>query len=38
MNRSSAATAFISTKECGVIKKGERYMYILKEELVMGGG
>ena len=38
MNRLSAAIAFISTTECEVIKKWERYLHILREELVIGGG
>ena len=38
MNRLSAAIEFISTTECRVIKKGERSLHILKEELVVGGG
>ena len=37
MNRLSAAIAFILTTECGVIKKLERSLYILKEELVLEG-
>ena len=38
MNRLSAAIVFILTTECGAIKKWERSMHILKEELVVGGG
>ena len=38
MNMLSAAIAFISTTECGVIKKWEIYLHILKDELVVGGG
>ena len=38
INRLSAPIAFISNTECGVIKKWERSMHILKEELVVGGG
>ena len=38
MNRLSAPIAFISNTECGVIKKWERSLHILKEELVVGGG
>ena len=38
MNRLAAAITFISTTEYGVIKKWERSLHILKEELVVGGG
>ena len=38
MNRLSAAIAFISTTEWGIIKKWEKSLHILKEELVVGGG
>ena len=37
MNRLSAAIAFILTTECGVIKKGEISLKVLKEESVVVG-
>ena len=38
MNRLSAAIDIISTTGCGLIKKWERSLHILKEEVVVGGG
>ena len=38
MDRTSRAIAFIPTTDCGAIKKWERSLQILKEELVVGGG
>ena len=37
MNRLSEVIAFLSTTECGVIKTGELYLHIFKEELVVEG-
>ena len=38
MNRLSAAIDFISTTDCGVMKKWEISTHILKKELIIEGG